>query len=76
MIGVITTLGKAGGCASAQNEALCRSISLGLKWGIPVSEFISELEGIRCPNPNMFPLKERCLSCADGLASALREDGN
>ena len=76
LIEVIATLGKAGGCAGAQNEALGRAISLGLKWGVPIEEYAAQLEGIRCPNPNMFPKEKQCLSCADGFARALKENGS
>lgn len=69
---VFAHLGKAGGCSNCQNEALTRSISLGLKYGIPVQEYVEELEGILCPNPNMWPANERVLSCPDGIATALR----
>jgi len=71
-IEVFASLGKAGGCSTCQNEALTRSISLGLKYGIPTKEYVGELEGIRCPSPNMFPKGERTLSCADGIAKVLR----
>ena len=73
---VIATLGKAGGCAQAQNEALGRAISIGLQWGVPVEEYISTLREIRCPSPNMFPKDEQCLSCPDGFSIALREAHN
>lgn len=63
---VFATLGKAGGCATVQNEALTRSITLGLRFGIPVSEFVRQLKGIRCPSPNL-----ETLSCADAIAKAL-----
>ena len=72
-IETIATLGKAGGCAQAQNEALGRAISIGLQWGIPAEEYIRTLGGIRCPSPNIFPKEEKCLSCPDGFAIALRE---
>ena len=69
---VFATLGKAGGCSSCQNEALTRTITLGLRYGLPAMEFINELEGIQCPNPKMFPQDDRCLSCPDAIAKALR----
>ena len=75
VIEVIATLGRAGGCASAQNEALGRAISLGLRYGVPLEEYVEQLEDIRCPTPHMFPREELCLSCADGFAIALRENG-
>ena len=68
---VFAHLGKAGGCSNCQNEALTRVITLGLKYGIPVEEFVEELKGLHCPNPNMWPEGERVLSCADGIAKVL-----
>lgn len=65
---VFATLGKAGGCASGQLEAITRCVSLGLRCGIPPQEFIDELEKIRCPNQI-----EGTLSCPDAIATALRE---
>lgn len=71
-IEIIATLGKTGGCSRAQNEALTRSITLGLKYGIPVKEFVEELENIECPGRYMWPKSDRVLSCADGIAKVLR----
>jgi len=72
---VFATLGKAGGCANCQNEALTRAITLGLRCGIPKEEFIKELEGLQCPNPIMFPKKDRILSCPDAIAKVIEEEG-
>ena len=72
-IGVFASLGKSGGCGAAQNEALGRAISLGLKYGVPPEDFLDELKGVRCPNPKNFPKEQRCLSCAEGVAIALAE---
>lgn len=72
-IEVFSRLGKAGGCSNCQNEALTRSISLGLKYGVPVKEYVDELKGLQCPNPNMWPMENRVLSCPDGIAAALEK---
>lgn len=69
---IFASLGKAGGCATCQNEALTRSITLGLKYGIPIGEFITELRNLRCPNP--FPGEDGVLSCADGIAKVLEKN--
>ena len=69
---VFAILGKAGNCATCQNEALTRSVSLGLKYGVPLGEYVDELSQIRCPNPYLVGNKtEECLSCADGIARVL-----
>lgn len=70
---VFAHLGKNGGCARAQNEALTRAITLGLRYGVPVAEFVEELKDIRCSSPNLWPEEERALSCADAIARVLRD---
>lgn len=76
-IEIFAALGKAGGCSHCQNEALCRCISLGLKYGIPPEEFVKELVGNECPSKNVWPESERILSCADGIGKVLgRQNGN
>ena len=42
------TLGKAGGCDSAQLEAISRLVSLALRSGIGTQEVVSQLRGITC----------------------------
>lgn len=72
LIEVFATLGKAGGCAHAQLEAITRSISLGLKYGVPVDEYVRELKGIRCPNLGLDK-GEQILSCSDAIAEVLQD---
>src|SRR3972149_906856 len=79
LIEIFTTLGKAGGCAMSQLEALSRSVSLGLKFGIPVEEYIKEFENIRCPSPALSPTEvletmEEVRSCADAIAKVLKRE--
>ena len=45
---VFSTLGKAGGCDSAQLEAISRLVSLALRSGISTTEVIGQLRGITC----------------------------
>ena len=45
---VFTTLGKAGGCDSAQLEAISRLVSLALRSGIDIKEVVAQLRGITC----------------------------
>jgi len=69
---VFSTLGKAGGCASAQLEAICRLISLALRSGIEVASVVRQLRGIRCPSIAWEEGKS-ILSCADAIASVLEK---
>lgn len=65
-------LGKAGGCAIAQGEALLRCISIGLRYGVPVEEYVEQLQGIGCPNP-AFDNGKHIRSCPDAIAGVLTE---
>lgn len=67
---VFVTLGKAGGCASAQLEATTRLISLSLRSGVDPAEIVKQLRGIRCPSIAWEEGKS-VLSCADAIATIL-----
>jgi ribonucleoside-diphosphate reductase alpha chain len=69
---VFSTLGKAGGCASAQLEAISRLISLALRSGVDVASVVRQLRGIRCPSIAWEEGKS-VLSCADAIASVLEK---
>ncbi|MFC1977822.1 vitamin B12-dependent ribonucleotide reductase [Chloroflexota bacterium] len=69
---VFSTLGKAGGCASAQLESTCRLISLALRSGVDVAKVVRQLRGIRCPSIAWEEGKS-ILSCADAIASVLEK---
>jgi ribonucleoside-diphosphate reductase alpha chain len=69
---VFSSLGKAGGCASAQLEATCRLISLALRSGVEVASAVKQLRGIRCPSIAWEEGKS-ILSCADAIASVLEK---
>ena len=67
---VFANMGKAGGCASSNTEALGRLISLALKKGASADEIVNQLKGIRCHVPiGMGP--NATLSCADAIGKAL-----
>ncbi len=67
---VFANMGKAGGCASSNTEALGRLISLALKKGASAQEIVDQLKGIRCHVPwGMGP--NATLSCADAIGKAL-----
>jgi len=69
---VFSTLGKAGGCAAAQLEAISRLTSLALRSGIDVESLVKHLRGIRCPSI-AWEQGHAILSCADAIASVLEK---
>ncbi len=71
LVEVFSQLGKTGGCAASQLEAISRLISLALRSGIKVEAILKQIEGIRCPNPS-WDEGEMLLSCADSIAKAIK----
>jgi ribonucleoside-diphosphate reductase alpha chain len=67
---VFASLGKAGGSAAAQSEAMCRLISLALRSGLDPSALVAELKGISGPNP-VWDNGELILSAPDAIGRAL-----
>lgn len=67
---VFTQMGKVGGCASAQLEAIGRLVSLCLRSNVKIESIIRQLKGIRCPSP-MWHKGEMITSCSDGIAKSL-----
>ncbi len=69
---VFIQMGKAGGCAASQLEAVGRLVSLVLRSGIDSSTMIDQLRGIRCPSPS-WEKGGRVFSCADAIAKVVEE---
>jgi ribonucleoside-diphosphate reductase alpha chain len=69
---VFSHLGKTGGCAAAQLEAICRLSSLALRSGMDVASVVKQLRGIRCPSI-AWESGKSILSCADAIASVLEK---
>ena len=67
-IEVFARLGKSGGCASCQGEALTRVISVSLRYGVPPEEFIDQLRNLKCPS-----LSIEAESCPDAISKALAQ---
>jgi ribonucleoside-diphosphate reductase alpha chain len=67
---VFASLGKAGGSAAAQSEAMCRLISLCLRSGLDPATIVKQLKGIGGPNP-VWDNGELILSAPDAIGRAL-----
>ncbi|MGH7571826.1 MAG: LAGLIDADG family homing endonuclease [Gemmatimonadota bacterium] len=67
---VFASLGKAGGSAAAQSEAMCRLISLCLRSGLDPATIVKQLKGISGPNP-VWDNGELILSAPDAIGRAL-----
>ena len=67
---IFSQMGKAGGCAASQSEAISRMVSLALRSHVHPSEIISELKGISC-HRLAWQNGTRILSCADAMGKAL-----
>jgi ribonucleotide reductase alpha subunit len=67
---VFVQLGKSGGCAASQTEAIGRLLSIALRSWVNPEALIRQLKGIRCPSIG-FDDGEIVTSCADGVAKIL-----
>ncbi len=67
---VFAQMGKGGGCASSQTEAVSRLISLSLRSGVKPENIIKQIKGVRCPN-QAWEKGGRVYSCADAIAKAI-----
>ncbi len=67
---VFNHIGKAGGCASSQSEAIGRLVSLALRSNIAPEEIIKQLKGISC-HQHAWSSTGKISSCADAIAKAL-----
>jgi len=67
---LFTHMGKAGGCAASQLEAIGRLVSLAFRSGIEVKSIIEQLRNIRCPSPS-WEKGVRIFSCADAMARVI-----
>ena len=68
---LFTTMGKAGGCAASQSEAIGRMVSLAWRSGIQARQVIKQLQGISCHSPSGFG-ENKIMSCADAVARAIQ----
>ena len=68
---VFTTMGKAGGCAASQCEAIGRLVSMAWRSGMDPRPVVTQLRGISCHKPAGFGAN-KVVSCADALARAIQ----
>ena len=68
---LFTTMGKAGGCAASQSEAIGRMVSLAWRSGVQPIEVIKQLLDISCHSHSGFG-ENKILSCADAVAKAIQ----
>jgi ribonucleoside-diphosphate reductase alpha chain len=71
MFEVFTAMGKAGGCAASQNEAIGRLVSLALRSNVSPEAIVEQLQGISCHRP-AWEKGGRILSCADAISKAIQ----
>jgi ribonucleoside-diphosphate reductase alpha chain len=69
---VFAKLGKQGGCRAAEMEALSRSISIGLRAGVSLSEYYEHFKDIQCNCPT-FADGETIKSCPDAISKVLKQ---
>jgi ribonucleoside-diphosphate reductase alpha chain len=67
---LFTTMGKAGGCAASQCEAIGRLVSLAWRSGVQARQAVKQMIGITCHKPAGFG-ENRVTSCADAVAKAI-----
>jgi len=65
-------VGKAGGCAASQCEAIGRLVSLAWRSGMAPEPIVKQLIGISCHKPVGFGV-QKVMSCADAIAQAIRQ---
>lgn len=69
---LFTSMGKAGGCASSQAEAIGRLVSLAFRANIDPSEVVKQLKGISCHQP-AWSNGGKIHSCSDAIAKAMEK---
>jgi ribonucleoside-diphosphate reductase alpha chain len=67
---IFNQIGKAGGCAASQSEAIGRLVSLAFRSGVEPEDVIRQLKGISCHTP-VWCREGKILSCADAVAKAI-----
>ncbi len=69
---IFTQMGKAGGCAASQSEAIGRLVSLALRSNISPKAIAKQLTGISC-HQTAWENGSQILSCADAIGKAMTQ---
>jgi ribonucleoside-diphosphate reductase alpha chain len=69
---LFTSMGKAGGCAASQAEAIGRLVSLALRSNIEPDVIMKQLKGITCHH-QAWASGGKITSCSDAIAKALEK---
>jgi len=67
---LFTHMGKAGGCAASQAEAIGRLVSLAFRSNIEPDEIMKQLKGISCHSPTWVN-GGKISSCSDAISKAI-----
>lgn len=69
---LFTRMGKAGGCASSQAEAIGRLVSLAFRSNIDPLEIVKQLKGISCHSP-AWSKGGKISSCSDAISKSIEK---
>ena len=67
---IFNQIGKAGGCAASQSEAIGRLVSLAFRSGVEPEVVVRQLKGISCHMP-VWHQQGKILSCSDAIGKAI-----
>jgi ribonucleoside-diphosphate reductase alpha chain len=72
---IFAVIGKSGGCVTCMLQSLTTAITLGIRYGVPVEEYIKHLTGYACPSMS-WEDGVKYLSCVDAVGQILKEQND